>query len=87
MGIGALWYGPLFGKLWMEDLGITLEDTQSGNMGQAYGIAVLNSLMMSFVVANAVVWTEISGVLQGLGLGLIPWHGFTAFTVCDQPCL
>ena len=66
MVIGALWYGPLFGKRWMQELGLTMEDIQSGQMWQPYLIAILNSFLMAFVLANAVAWTGVSGVAGGL---------------------
>ena len=80
MVIGALWYGPLFGKRWMQELGLTMEDIQSGQMWQPYLIAILNSFLLAFVLANAVAWTGVSGVAGGLLLGLVMWVGFTGFT-------
>ena len=80
MIIGAVWYGPLFGKRWMEGLGKTAEDIQSGPMWQPYLIAVINSFLMAFVLANAVAWSGATGVAAGLLLGLTVWIGFTGFT-------
>ncbi len=80
MGLGALWYGPLFSKPWMEGTGIKMEDIEASNMGVAYGIAVLNSFFMAFMMANVIAWTGVTGLGGGLLLGLLMWLGFTGFT-------
>lgn len=80
MIIGALWYGPLFGKRWMKELGLTMEDIQSGSMVQPYAVAILNSFLMAFILANVIAWTGTTGIANGLLLGLLMWVGFTGFT-------
>jgi hypothetical protein len=52
MIVGALWYGPLFGKQWMKEEGLTMGDIEGGNMAGPYGVAVLNSFLMAFILAN-----------------------------------
>ena len=32
MALGAIWYGPLFGKPWMEATGIKMDDMEGKNM-------------------------------------------------------
>lgn len=32
MVVGAIYYGPLFGKSWMESLGFTEDDLKKANM-------------------------------------------------------
>jgi hypothetical protein len=66
MVIGAVWYGPLFGNPWMEALGIKQEDASSSEMGKAYAISVLNSLLMTFVLANVITMTGTSGFGGGV---------------------
>ena len=80
MIIGALWYGPIFGKRWMSELGLTMEDIQSGSMWQPYSVAILNSFLMAFILANVIAWTGTTGIANGLLLGLLMWVGFTGFT-------
>jgi len=80
MVIGALWYGPLLGKPWMKELGVTMDDISSTPMVPAYLVAILNSFLMAFVLANVVAWTGVTGVLGGALLGLTMWTGFTGFT-------
>ena len=53
MALGALWYGPLFGKAWMSAHGHTperLAEMQQG-MGRAYGLSFLCYLVMATVLA------------------------------------
>lgn len=47
MFIGAIYYGPLFGKPWMESLGFTEEDLKKANMAVIYGLALFLSFLLS----------------------------------------
>ena len=49
--IGWLWYGPLFGNAWMNAVGMSEEEIQSGNMGKIFGLAFLFQLIMAFNLA------------------------------------
>ena len=46
--IGGVWYGPLFGKAWMQARGLTEEELRGGNMLKIYG------LTFAFSVSSAV---------------------------------
>ena len=86
MVIGFLWYGPLFGKYWMELMGITTEKMNAakakGGMGPYYALAFVGSLVMSFVLAHSLVFASeylhITGVVAGLQAGFWNWLGFVA---------
>lgn len=86
MTLGALWYGPLFGKQWIAYMGWTHEQLQAmkkrGGMTKLYAIAFVGSLVMSFVLANAVVfvgvYTHATGIYAGLMAGFWGWLGFVA---------
>ncbi len=58
--LGAIWYGPLFGKAWMAEHGYTEEDLKDANMGKIYGTAFVLEFIM---VAN------LAFFIQGVGLG------------------
>jgi hypothetical protein len=45
LAVGALWYGPIFGKAWMHEAGMTDEKIKGANMGLIYGLALLFSIM------------------------------------------
>ncbi|MBC8478699.1 MAG: DUF1761 domain-containing protein [Candidatus Delongbacteria bacterium] len=79
MVIGALWFGPLFGRRWMKELDLKKEFIESGQMWKSYVIAVVNSVLMAFVLAQVIVWTGVTGITGGLLLGLLMWAGFTGF--------
>ena len=80
MGIGAVWYGPLFGKPWMEATGIKMEDIEGKNMMPSYGVAILNSFFMAFMMANVLIWASVDSLGGGLLTGLLMWMGFTGFS-------
>ena len=49
MIVGAIWYNPkLFGKAWMEGIGMTEEKMKSANMGLTYGLAFVMSFLIGF---------------------------------------
>ena len=43
--VGGIWYGPLFGKVWMAAFNITEEDMAKRNMPMVFGVAFLLSLI------------------------------------------
>mgnify|MGYP003584422129 CR=1 FL=1 len=48
--VGALWYGPVFGKAWMAERGVTAEDGANANMPLIFGTAFVLNLIASFVL-------------------------------------
>ena len=49
-GLGALWYGPLFGKQWMSAAGLTMEKLrQDFSPTRTYGGTFVLGLVASFV--------------------------------------
>ena len=80
MALGAVWYGPLFGKLWMKAHGYTperLEEMGKG-MGKAYGLSFLCYLAMATVMAYLLVWIGAVNLPAGLWLAFVCWLGFVA---------
>jgi hypothetical protein len=49
--LGALWYGPLFGKAWMAATGITHERAKQANMVKIYGTTLVLNLIISTSLA------------------------------------
>ena len=48
--LGALWYGPLFGKRWMAAVGMTLEEIQKDfSPAKTYGATFVLGLIASYV--------------------------------------
>lgn len=50
MIIGAVWYGPLFGKIWMRSCGMTEEKMKSGNMPMTIGLSLLLAVILTMVI-------------------------------------
>ncbi len=49
--LGAVWYGPLFGKAWMAALGIKKEDAKNVNMGVMMGGSFFTYIVLGVVIA------------------------------------
>lgn len=72
--LGGVWYSPaLFGKAWMADNNLTIEEIKKGNAGKIYGFAFIFSLLMSANLAmflndpkTDLSWGTIAGFLAGL---------------------
>lgn len=45
--IGGLWYGPLFGKAWMKEVGMTEEDAAKGNMLKIFGTTIILNIIIA----------------------------------------
>ncbi len=86
MIVGGIWYGPLFGKLWMQGMGWDpnhkeLMDKMKKSAGPAYFQQFIGSLIMAFVlslfvgVLNALYWGNQLGMVVFLGV-FLPWLGF-----------
>ncbi len=86
MALGFVWYGPLFGKVWMQLSGRTMQDIDAQksktNVNVGYGIAFVGSLVMAFVLSHAIIFASaylgVSGLNAGLQAGLWNWLGFIA---------
>ncbi|QHI37714.1 hypothetical protein IMCC3317_30950 [Kordia antarctica] len=48
--IGFLWYGPLFGKAWMKETGMTEEKAKQGNMPLRLGLSVVLAFVAVFFI-------------------------------------
>ncbi|WP_396171638.1 DUF1761 domain-containing protein [Flavobacterium sp.] len=49
--VGFVWYNPkVFGTIWMEGAGLTLEQTEKGNMLKIFGLTFIYSLMLAFIM-------------------------------------
>ncbi len=79
--IGSLWYGPLFGKAWMNAMGFTKEDVKNANVGRAYTVTFVMGLVLAFAFSILINYVEAwkgSGLVwtDGLMGGFYLWLGF-----------
>ncbi len=47
LAVGLLWYGPLFGKLWMKESDMSIEKIKGTNMAVIYGVSVIFGLFLA----------------------------------------
>lgn len=45
--IGGLWYGPLFGKAWQREVGLSDETIKKANMIKIFGITIILNIIIS----------------------------------------
>jgi uncharacterized protein DUF1761 len=80
--LGAVWYSPvLFAKQWMHAHGYTpetLEAMKKRGVVRAYAVSFLCYLVMAYVLALLVSYTQAVAVVQGVWLGFLVWLGFAA---------
>jgi hypothetical protein len=82
IALGAVWYGPLFGKLWMKLIGLTKEDMKTMNLSPAVAMVggAVTALLMAYVLAHAITFGNAyfgtSGVEGALMGGFWYWVGF-----------
>jgi len=76
MFVGFLWYGPLFGKQWMQMIGKTMDEIDSEPTMYVYtGLAALVS---SYVLALLVGAIGPGGWAAGAVVGMLIWLGIGA---------
>ncbi len=77
--VGGIWYGPLFGKAWMNEMGYTEDDLKDANMVKIYGTAFvlefIIALQLALMLGHAREEVSIgTGALYGFLIGLF-WVG------------
>ena len=82
--LGALWFGPLFGKPWMRSLGMdpaAMKQTPPKGLGRILGISFVLEWVMAMCLAYFIgsETDAVHGALYGFLTGL-PWVAF-AITV------
>ena len=65
--VGSIYYGPLFGKMWQKEVGISDAELKAGNMLKIFGLSLIFAFVISFVL-----WFM---VMTGGGPGEAHGHG------------
>lgn len=73
--VGFLWYGPLAGKAWQKEIGLSDKDLKNANMPMTFGLTFLANLVLVYVLAgllnyNASELTASEGAKAGLLIGV-----------------
>ncbi len=67
--VGAVWYGPLFSKVWMQESGMTMDKIQGSNMALIYGLALMFSVFLAMGLVPAVIHQmHVYSALQNVGV-------------------
>lgn len=69
--LGFLWYGPLFGKAWQREVGLSEQQLKSGNMAVIFGGAFVLALIQAaafaaFLGAEPMPQAALYGFIAGL---------------------
>ena len=83
MILGAIWYGPLFGKVWMKLMGWgNMSPEQIAEMkkksGKGYFWMFIGNLVMGYVTAWVIGATGAATLSAGLMTGFWLWLGYIA---------
>ena len=78
MVVGSLWYGPLFGKQWMQMIGYTEEDIRADfDPMKSYGGSMVGAVLTAIVLAVLIPLMDgPSAVGNSLLLVVLCWLGF-----------
>jgi len=85
IAVGIVWYGPLFGKIWMNYVGFEEADreTMQESAGPSYLITVVTALIFGYAMELIITLVTRAGV-SGLGsfivLSIIIWLGIQIST-------
>lgn len=94
MIIGGLWYGPIFGKSWIKEMGIPQSEVDvmkakgQKSMAKSYIIMFIGALVMAYVLSHVVAMANLSGISTGAGGGVSGgfwmWLGFVVVVLLGQ---
>jgi hypothetical protein len=79
MLIGYVWYGPLFGKMWAQLQGWSVEDMkarQSQSMAKSYAMMFIGSLVLATVLGMFARTVGALTLSDGAMVGFVAWLGF-----------
>ncbi|MBC8193102.1 MAG: DUF1761 domain-containing protein [Candidatus Marinimicrobia bacterium] len=93
-GIGAIWYGPVFGKAWIKSMGLSEADLEAQkaeeNMVMSFGLMFVSSLLMALATAYLIdyllfVFPDSGAVKVGLTTAFFVWVGYTFSYLITAP--
>ncbi len=79
--LGTVWYGPVFGSIWMDAMGYDNADDMGGeNATLGYTLTAAGSLVAVISLAVLIAWAGATSWEFGLGIGALVGIGFVATT-------
>lgn len=85
MALGALWYGPLFGNLWLKLIEKSMDELEANPMNYVKSAlaAFISMLVLNLVVVSFGAQTLVDGLMAGavafIGLGATATFVYTTF--------
>ena len=77
--LGATWYSPvLFAKKWSELIGVKREPGKREGLLLGMTASLIGDVVMSFILANIIHWSNTFGFRNGAVIGVLAWIGFIA---------
>jgi len=80
--LGGIWYGPVFGKAWMQETGITEEKAKASNMLRIFGLTFAASLVIAFCLAFFLGMG--SSLQSGVRYGFLIGFGWVAMSMATN---
>ena len=77
--LGALWYGPLFGRVWMAASGVSPAQIREANMARVFALAFLLELIQAILLR--LLLGEDAGLRAGVTTGLMVGVGWVATAI------
>jgi hypothetical protein len=74
--VGAVWYGPLFGRQWMQVSGEQEAQKPHINVAGIYGLTFVLSLLAAIVLGIVIHEVHATSVFAGARVGFLAWLGF-----------
>lgn len=81
MVLGFLWFGPILGKSWMKEMGLTksdMEEAKKKGMAKSYTLMAVSALVMSYVFSVVLAQFNTTDVAMALQGAFWTWLGFIA---------
>lgn len=74
--VGAIWYGPLFGKQWSMASGMHDPETANVNVPAVYLLTFVLSLIAAMILALVIHQVHATGAIAGARIAFLLWLGF-----------
>jgi hypothetical protein len=74
--LGALWYGVLFSKAWMNLEHMTAEQVQGASPAIPFIVSFLLELLIAYSLAQLCIWRNANTAGRGASVGVLMWIGF-----------
>lgn len=78
MVVGMVWYGPLFGKMWMGLTGMRMTEEGKKQAPKMYAVMFLGVIVEAFILSHFIHYAGAYSLMLGFKTGVWAWLGFVA---------